>query len=336
VIIPARDAENVLPRCLDAIKNSSQIPYELIVVDDHSSDSTAEVACRSGARLLKTGAQSGPSAARNLGAGEASGDILCFIDADVVIQPETLERISSHLERDSSLSAVFGSYDDDPAEPNFLSQYKNLQHHYVHQKAKTEATTFWAGCGAVRRQVFLEVGGFDADKYPTGSIEDIELGYRITGNGYRVVLDKNLCVKHLKRWTFQSHIQTEILQRALPWSRLILDNAHIPADLNLTIVHRVSAGLIWLLVALCLPFGFHFHFVVPMVFILLALFVLNCGFYSFLLRRRGFGFVLKAVPLHFLHYWYSAGTFAFCWAAASMRKLSPQTQQASPDRFQKR
>jgi glycosyltransferase involved in cell wall biosynthesis len=313
VIIPARDAEGVLPRCLDAIKNSSQSPYELMVVDDHSSDPTGEIARRRSVKVLKTEAPSGPGAARNLGAREASGDILCFIDADVVIEPGTLARISSHFQTDSSLTAVFGSYDDAPAEPNFLSQYKNLQHHYVHQTAKREATTFWAGCGAIRRRVFLEVGGFDADKYPTPSIEDIELGYRITANGYRIGLDKNLRVKHLKRWTFRSHIQTEILRRALPWSRLILDSRRPLEDLNLTTTHRLSAGLTWLLITACVLVPFHYLFIVPVVVISLALLVMNRGFYSFLFRHRGCRFVLKAVPFHLLHYWYSAGTFAFCW-----------------------
>ena len=57
-----------------------------------------------------------------------------------------------------------------------VSQYRNLLHHFVHQHGHAEASTFWAGCGAIRRAAFDAVGGFDAARFPRPSIEDIELG----------------------------------------------------------------------------------------------------------------------------------------------------------------
>src|SRR5438045_3366675 len=116
VVIPARNAQKVLRRCLDAIGKSSYRPYELIIVDDSSTDSTAAIARCRGANVVETKVQNGPGAARNLGAQAATGDILCFIDADVLIQPNTLANVASHFQRDSFLSAVFGSYDDEPSE----------------------------------------------------------------------------------------------------------------------------------------------------------------------------------------------------------------------------
>ncbi len=53
------------------------------------------------------------------------------------------------VSEEPDLAAVFGSYDDEPAAPNFLSQYKNLFHHFVHQQGSAEASTFWSGCGAI-------------------------------------------------------------------------------------------------------------------------------------------------------------------------------------------
>jgi hypothetical protein len=229
---------------------------------------------------------------------------------------------------------VFGSYDDHPAEPNFLSQYKNLQHHYVHQTAEIQATTFWAGCGAVQRQVFFDVGEFDAGRYPTSSIEDIELGYRMTAHGYRIVLDKMLCVKHLKRWTFRSHIRTEIFHRAAPWSKLVLENGTVMRDLNLKIADRISGALTWLLVLLLPIVAFHYVFIVPVVMALAALLVLNRGLYGFFLRHRGLGFALKAVGLHLLHYWYSTAVFGACCLIHPFRRLSSQTRQRSVGRLE--
>jgi hypothetical protein len=55
---------------------------------------------------------------------------------------------------------LFGCYDDAPAAQNFIAQFKNLLHSYTHQQGSQDATTFWAGCGVVRRTVFAAIGGF--------------------------------------------------------------------------------------------------------------------------------------------------------------------------------
>jgi len=320
IVIPAYQAANVLPACLHGIRESVKPPYEIIIVDDHSTDSTSAIARDSGARCLRMETQVGPAAARNTGAQNASGDILLFIDSDVVIRPDTLSRIAAHFD-DACIAAVFGSYDDEPAEPNFVSQYKNLQHHFVHQNGYGDAATFWAGCGAVRREIFLEAGGFDGAKYRQPSIEDIEFGYRLRAKGYRVVLDKELCVKHLKRWTFRSHIRTEIFNRAIPWSKLIFENGDIVRDLNLTTSHRVSAALVCVLIVSILLLAVHYLFILPIVACLFGVLALNRPLYRFFWNRRGLGFALKSLPLHLLHYGYSAAAFALCWVSHSFKRL---------------
>ena len=105
-----------------------------------------------------------------------------------------------------------------PPDPGFFSQYVNLRHHFVHQRARREDATFWAGCGAVRRTLFLRADGFDADRYPRPSIEDTELAARIRKFG-ATKLDPDLQVTHLKRWTFRSMVETDIFSRAVPWAR---------------------------------------------------------------------------------------------------------------------
>lgn len=320
LIIPAYQAEKVLPTCLQAVCESSELSHELIVVDDHSTDGTVRIAVSYGAQVLKTETHAGPAAARNVGARRASGDVLLFVDSDVVIRPDTLMRVSSHFSMDDSVAAVFGSYDDEPTEKDLVSQYKNLQHHFVHQNSNVDATTFWTGCGAVRREVFLEVGGFDEVRYSSPSIEDIELGYRIRGKGYRIVLDKQMCVKHLKRWTLWSHIRTEIVNRAIPWSNLIFENRQTVRDLNLTMSHRTSAGLVYLLI-LCIPLiAVHPWFIIPSILSLLGILLLNRQLFRFFWKKRGFAFALKALPLHLLHYAYGAAVFVLCWIVYVLRR----------------
>ena len=314
IIVPVYNGGHQLDQCLSAMRRSLYANYELIVVDNGSTDDSVEIARKYGTDIVYCPGPSGPGAARNAGVSQARGDIVFFVDADVVIYPQTLSRVVADFQASPDLAAVFGSYDDSPSGQNFLSQYKNLFHHYVHQQGNSVATTFWAGCGAIRKEIFHKVGGFDQDKYPHPSIEDIELGCRIYQLGYRILLDKNLQAKHLKVWRFGSLLRADILYRARPWSQLILEKQGLVNDLNLQTSQRISAAVVVLIIVL-----FILMFVQPFlaygIIFLLGLFVmLNRSLFGFFLRRRGLGFVALVLPIHALYFLYSSVTFAFCCA----------------------
>lgn len=249
VVIPAHDAARHLDACLERLARSSTPPLECIVVDDGSTDDTAEVARRHGATVLSTDRRRGPAHARNLGVRAARGDVVFFVDADVCVQRDTIERLAAAFAADPGLDALIGSYDDEPESPDFLSQYKNLMHCFVHQHGRRQASTFWSGCGAIRRDVFLAHSGFD-EAYERPAIEDIELGYRLVSAGRKVVLDPSISVKHLKRWTFWGLVKSDIFDRGIPWTELILRDRSMPNDLNVQLSQRVSVALVFLLLAL--------------------------------------------------------------------------------------
>src|SRR5690606_2894151 len=136
-----------------------------------------------------------------------------FLDADVIVAPDVVATVSKIFDADRDVAALVGSYDDAPGEPDFLSQYRNILHHYVHQVSNETFSSFWGACGAVRRQLFLEAGGFD-ESYGQPSIEDIEFGYRITEAGHQIRLVKSMQVKHLKRWAVWQMIKTDVFSRA--------------------------------------------------------------------------------------------------------------------------
>ena len=180
VIVPAYRASGTLPDCLKAIGASRLRPDEVIVVSDGGEDDeTNRIAHSSGARVVSLSRRVGPGGARNAGVSEARGDLLVFVDADVCVQPEAIGTLTGALERDPKIDAVFGSYDSSPPRPNIVSQYRNLLHHFVHQRGREDAFTFWAGLGAIRRAAFERIHGFDAERYPHPSIEDIDLGDRL-------------------------------------------------------------------------------------------------------------------------------------------------------------
>ena len=321
IVVPVYNDSRNLAECLAALR-AAEIPgCELIVVDDASPDDSAAVARRAGAVVIRLEQNSGPAAARNRGAAAASGDILFFVDADVAVAPDAVRRVAEAFAADPDLGAVFGSYDDAPRAPAMVSQYRNLLHHWVHQQGNPEASTFWAGCGAVRRACFVEVGGFDAALFRRPAIEDIELGYRLRRRGYRILLDKQLQGKHFKGWSLYSVIRTDILSRAVPWSRLVLEGGGAPNDLNLKRGQRVS-GLLVLVALACLVLSPLRPALLlgPGALALGAVVVLNWPLYHFFLVRRGPWFLARALPLHWLYYLYSSLTYLAIWIHVHARR----------------
>ena len=309
VIVPERNGGANLQECLAGLIKATPSPAELIVVADGDTDGSWRVAEEIGAKVLKIPESQGPARARNLGAQNAQGDILFFVDADVVIPSDALYQIETAFNNDPHLTALFGSYDDDPGEANFLSQYKNLFHHYIHQRSQEEASTFWAGCGAIRRKVFLELGGFD-ESYRKPCIEDIELGYRLKKAGCRIRLSKTLQVKHLKRWTIHNLLKSDFFDRALPWTELILRDRHFINDLNLQFSSRFSVILIYVLSAAFIGSWWWPRFIAVAGILALLLFMMNCSLYRFFFNKRGFWFMIKTIPWHWFYYFYSGLAFA--------------------------
>jgi glycosyltransferase involved in cell wall biosynthesis len=312
VIVPMYNAERLIERCLApllAMLERNEI-LEIIVVDDKSTDGSAEIVRRySSVRLVAMTAQGGPGAARNLGVTHASGTYAWFVDSDVVVAADAARVLGATIAK-TGAAAVIGSYDDRPAAGNFLSQYKNLVHHYYHHRGKSRASTFWAGCGAVERQAFLRLGGFDAARYRYPSIEDIDLGYRLCDAGGRIVLEPGMQGKHLKEWRFANLVHTEIFRRALPWARLMLDRKDVTDDLNIGRAERARAALTLATIGcvLALPLGWiDVRLVGVMVAILLAA---NAGFIAFFVRTKGLLFAGRAFLFHQLYYVYSSAAFA--------------------------
>lgn len=276
-IVPATDRPEHVERVVEAIRAADAPPDEVIVIDESP--------------------RPGPAAARNLGADRADADVLVFVDSDVLPHRDAFRRIRAAFTAEPKLIAVFGSYDDSPPAPGAVSGFRNLLHHFVHQQSGGEATTFWAGLGAIRRDAFVRAGGFDAERYPEASIEDIELGMRLAGSGARLRLDPGLQGTHLKRWTLAGMVRTDLHGRGVPWVALLAREAAAPTGLNLGWRHRLSAAASIALVSslatrkprqTALAAG--------------ALVALNARFYGLLLKRRGPVEATLGVGLHALHH----------------------------------
>src|SRR5438105_6694669 len=241
IVVPVHNDACNLVACLAALQRAEVQPREVIVVDDASVVDVSSIANEAGARYVRLAKQVGPAGARNAGWRAAQGEIVLFIDSDVVVSPDAIRGLMQRFRLRPDVIGVFGSYDDSPGGQSFYSQFRNLLHHYVHQTSSEEARTFWTGFGAIRRSALESAGGFDEQ---IEGLEDVELGMRLSAGGARFYLDKSLQVKHLKNWTLSSTVSTDILRRAVPWTRLLLTAKRVPADLNLTYAARFSALLI--------------------------------------------------------------------------------------------
>lgn len=308
IVMPAHQAAHQLPDSLAALAASdlSRNLWELIVVDDASTDATAAIAEQYADHLISLPAPpGGPGKARNRGAVLGSGTWLVFLDADVCVHPVTLRRITETISAHPELGAVFGSYDANPRAPGLISGYRNLLHRYVHLQGAGPADTFWAGCGAVRRDWFDRVRGFDVDRYPRPSIEDIDLGYRLRDLGARIVLDPRIEATHLKQWTLFSILKTDIFARGIPWMRLLLRRRGRSArSLNTSGPEPFKVVIAGLgLMALGLGAGLLDGRLLSLSAIAVAvLTILNLSVYRWFARERGVGFAVAVVPLHLIHY----------------------------------
>lgn len=323
VVIPAFNAGVYLRKSLAALRQSApDIP--VTVVDAGSSDDTAAVAEELGAQVVRLPRQEGPALARNLGVKQTPADVILFLDSDCVPHPNVTQIVERAFGDEPGLVSLTGSYDEVPPGPGFFSQYMNLRHRYFHQQARQQDATFWAGCGAVRREAFLAIGGFDAQRYPRPQIEDIELGLRLRRVG-TTRLDPQLQVTHLKQWSLRNVVETDIKCRAIPWARLILATGEMPNDLNLSWSQRLASLLspLALLAVFALPVALatgSFAVALASGAVLAGSFWLHASWLRFFARLRGPGFALRAWWFHQVHLLYSAVTLVLVTLSYLVRR----------------
>ena len=192
---------------------------------------------------------------------------------------------------------------------------------FFHHRGRREASTFWSGCGAVRKEAFLSAGGFDVVKYTRPSIEDIELGYRLRKAGGKILLIPELQSTHLKEWRFVNLIHTEVFCRAIPWSRLMIEQTGVVDDLNVSQSERVRAVLAALLFLSLLTalLGISPWWGTVIMFVVTGF--ANRALFSLFYRRKGLWFAIAGLAYHQLYYLYSSAAFAYAAVEVRLKRL---------------
>lgn len=296
VIIPAYNAARTLSQTLAALQNALPPPLEVIVVDDGSADETAPLAARAGARVIRLEKNIGAAAAKNRGAENARGDILFFTDSDIV-PPRNAIVLIEHALQNKNAHGVVGLLDEKIPYDNWASQFKNLWMNFTYARfiGMERIGLFYTSAAAIRRDVFLQLGGFDENYRGASIAEDTEFGQRAWGQGAGIQLEPKLRVVHLKAYTLQNVLREDYRRaRALTLMRFRKHGA--PFFTSVPFFYQLAVPTIYLTVSgalAALVLQNPFPGIAALAGIL-VFFALNFSLVRFLVQQRGILFALRS------------------------------------------
>ena len=258
VIVPVKDMAKTVDACLKALLSQQSVrydhEYEVIVVDDGSSDQSAEVSRRLGVRVHQQ-ENAGPAAARNAGARLARGIILAFTDADCVPDPQWVVNILKAFSN-PAVVGIKGIYRTQQKEvvARFVQQEYAYKYERMAQLDKIDFIDTYSA--AYRKDIFLQNNGFD-ERFPKSSVEDQEFSFRLAAKGYRLEFHPELVVRHIHDKTLKEYFQRKYkigywkmeLLRSLP--QKTFSDSHTPPSQRWQILLAglmagfIVIGLLW-------------------------------------------------------------------------------------------
>jgi len=303
-VIPLYNAEKTIGRTLESLKAVEYENFEVIVVDDCSTDSSAEIVKKYDCQLVSSEKKLGAAVARNLGVERARGDIIFFIDSDILVKSDCATRVERTFKENEDVVAVVGILSKDNPFDNFSSQYKNLHMHFYMKNMPRNISCIYTSVTAVRSETFKEVGFFDSKtcRVCSASVEDIDLGQRIADAGHKIMLDPELQVVHLRNFSLKGLISNDF-RRAIDWSLLFFQKNGLMRSLKDGIFAYLPVSAIlgtilspFILLSIII-FFMTMHYLFFGIFVLLGMtfLLLNSSFLFFLMKVKGGIFFIKAV-----------------------------------------
>lgn len=303
IIIPVRNGSQTLDFCLRSVKRSYYKDIEVIVVDDHSTDGSASIARRYTSKVLGVTDGEGANHARNVGAHHAQGQILVFIDSDIVIARETILGIVETLEEEGP-DAVVGIYTAKHRHETFVSQYKNLWVRYSYLKSPPTIDWLFGAISGIKRGAFEKIGGFNIELLSRHGHDDIELGKRFANAHLKIVLNMDIEVEHVKNYSFCSFVKNEF-HRSVGFAQLATQLGETPRSLvrgfvNVYPAFVVStlASIVILAILVAGAAGWISSWFVMAVCCLYLM--VNIRFLNYLEQVRGLFAMIVMIPLLFI------------------------------------
>ncbi len=300
IIIPVYNNSMTLEATLTGIFNSDYKIFELILVDDGSSDNSVSIAGNFPCRIVTNEKNSGAAVARNRGAQVAKGDILLFIDADVIVARDTLTRFCAAF-KDGSPDAVVGVYGRLKNFSNPSSVYKNL---FLHFSQDNDSARFWSGCAAIRKEAFSRCLGFD-ENIKGALVEDAAFGYALINAGCKINVRRDIQVLHNHRYTLTGVYRNEFT-KTVEWVKLlkrkkslIKAGGYYLNRSNILSLAAVALGIACILFSAISGFPLS----LMLIFCLFIFFTaFNARFYALLVREAGPKYIIIGPLLNILSY----------------------------------
>ncbi|MBN1297916.1 glycosyltransferase family 2 protein [bacterium] len=302
VVIPSARAPDVFPECLASVFHDDDGPLEVIIVDDAMDDHAYRIVTESAEKhpvwILDSRGR-GVSAARNAGACSAAGDVILFMDTDVVLRPGAFRIIRNAL-RDPGIDGIVGIQAANLRFTGFFSRWKNHWMRFTYHRLSGNIHLFYTSCAVIRKDVFIASGGFD-ETYRLPSIEDTVFGSRL-GRLKRVIRPEPCFeVEHVKAYGFRSVLATD-RKRSSALVRYAMRNVLAghdsgAGDTSVPTGFMLSAGMmiLFLLSGLATILGEGVIGSMLMAGSISAVWLLNIDWLAYLRRVQGPGFMAGAM-----------------------------------------
>mgnify|MGYP001301866542 CR=1 FL=1 len=302
VIIPVYNASLTLKECLDSVFESNYKNFEVIVVSDFSSDNSIEIAKNYKCKIIELDENKGPAFARNKGAEESQGDILLFLDSDVIINKNSLDLVSEKFSS-KDVNAIQGIYSHEPNYKYLATQfYQSYLCYYVWPEDKKYATTLVTACFGIRKKIFMELKGFDT-KMKKATCEDEQFGYVLINKGYKILILRNLQVEHRVNYNTTKFIKRRFAQD-FDRIKFYLREKTYTNKIKQTNYSKVIFGIpiIGLILLTFIANIFFSNKMIVLIFLILNIFyiLLHIGFLRFVSNTKGIKNVAGILMMFYL------------------------------------
>jgi len=293
IIIPTYNSERTIAQLLDSIYRQTFKDFEVIVVDDNSSDSTRDILAGYPVRAVTLRKNRGPAYVRNHGARQAEADTLVFFDSDVILYEDVMMRFHERF-KDGAIKVLLGMYAEEPANKGFISEFKALQEQIWYSRIpEDKAAPFTAYAGAIRKNIFMDINGFNED-YSDADVEDYEFSIDLLKKS-RIHLDKNIKVKHY--FPGFKKLVISYFRRCFLWTEVFLEQKRF--DTNGTTLRQGCIYIAYNLSILFFVFSVLDRRFAGIGFLFMcSAFYLDRDFLGFFYQKKGLWFCLKAMFLN--------------------------------------
>jgi len=292
IVIPNYNGSSTIGKCIEAALNSHYGNFEVVVVDDCSTDNSVEIITSYPCGLVRMGVHSGAAVARNAGAASSNGAVLFFIDADCLIQKNALARANKAVAENAD-TVIGGTYTKLPFDSDFFSIFQSIFVHYFETK-KPEPDYIATHAMIINADLFRSSGGFREGFFPI--IEDVEFCHRLRRRGSRFLMQPDILVTHVFNFTLLKSLRNGF-RKSMYWSMYSLLNRDLFADSGTASVELKANVAAFYLNAFCGAIFLHHGnpgYLVPVPFVCAADLLFSRGLIASFFRVKGLYFAIAA------------------------------------------